>query len=264
MIFGDSYSSTGFWIGGEQPSTFNPIGNPAYPGTTWTGGVNWVGSITSELNTSLVLTYNFAEGGATTDRDLVRPYSDSVDCLDDQVATFVENLVHEEDRVWDTDNTVAVMWIGVNDIGEPFFDGETPDVNTIMNRYFEMMQQLYDVGVRNFRVLNVPPFDQTPLMLSSYGDTDALRSTIDTYNAHLATSLAAFADSNSHSQILPISVELVDTRAAFYKAISNPAAYGAPDATCINSIGKDCLWADSYHPGYQIGRLVATAVMESL
>jgi hypothetical protein len=37
---GDSYSQTGFSITGTKPSTSNPIGNPAFPGYTTTGGNN--------------------------------------------------------------------------------------------------------------------------------------------------------------------------------------------------------------------------------
>ncbi|GIK06922.1 hypothetical protein Aspvir_002575 [Aspergillus viridinutans] len=81
---GDSYSQTGFSTSGEQPSVSSPMGNPALgeyfmvlvpeipthmkPGTgTTAGGVNWVGHLTTAGNTSLVLSYDLAVGGATID-----------------------------------------------------------------------------------------------------------------------------------------------------------------------------------------------------
>jgi hypothetical protein len=64
---GDSYTQTGFDITGTQPAIGNPLGNPTYPGYTATGGANWIDAATVTYNHSIVLTYNFAYGGATID-----------------------------------------------------------------------------------------------------------------------------------------------------------------------------------------------------
>lgn len=42
---GDSYSDTRYKVSGEHPDESNPLGNPAYPGDTLSGGPNWVYSI---------------------------------------------------------------------------------------------------------------------------------------------------------------------------------------------------------------------------
>jgi hypothetical protein len=42
-------------------------------GYTATGGPNWIDASTTVYNKSLILTYNFAVGGATVDSDLVMP-----------------------------------------------------------------------------------------------------------------------------------------------------------------------------------------------
>jgi len=39
---GDSYSSIGYDVDGDVPSLRNPLGNPPYPGETWSAGPNWV------------------------------------------------------------------------------------------------------------------------------------------------------------------------------------------------------------------------------
>ena len=39
---GDSYSSTGYDVDGAHPSETNPLGNPPYPGDTYSGGPTWV------------------------------------------------------------------------------------------------------------------------------------------------------------------------------------------------------------------------------
>ena len=42
VVFGDSYTTTGFNDTLAQPSRANPLGNPAYPGYTASNGPNWV------------------------------------------------------------------------------------------------------------------------------------------------------------------------------------------------------------------------------
>lgn len=72
---GDSYSSTQFYIEGGYPSASDPIGQPDLPGSTTSGGLNWVGVVTSELNTSLVLTYDWAYYGADTSNAIINTVS---------------------------------------------------------------------------------------------------------------------------------------------------------------------------------------------
>ncbi|KAJ2997695.1 hypothetical protein NUW58_g580 [Xylaria curta] len=72
---GDSYSTTGSWVGGAAPSVSTPIGNPQFPGQTTSGGLNWVGNVIAKQNTSLVLAYDLAVTGATTDKEIVDTYA---------------------------------------------------------------------------------------------------------------------------------------------------------------------------------------------
>jgi hypothetical protein len=83
---GDSYTSTGFNPGGTAPNRGNPIGNPNFPGSTTTGGANWIDFDTATYNNSLVLTWNYAVGGATIDASLAPPYGSST--FTDQVGLF--------------------------------------------------------------------------------------------------------------------------------------------------------------------------------
>lgn len=155
---GDSYSQTGFDINGNKPSASNPIGNPALPGYTAAGGLNWVGILASQLNASTLLTYNFAYGGATTDSNLVKPYDPSVKSLVDQVAQFSSSIAsHPSYAPWTASNTLVGVWIGVNDVGNTYYLSNVTDVITaVVNRYFEELQIIYNAGARNFVLLGVP------------------------------------------------------------------------------------------------------------
>lgn len=104
-----------------------------------------------------------------------------------------------------------------------------------------------------------PAIDKTPMMLAQSLDSRTLEATVITeYNTLLATRLAAFKTTNPG-----VTANVVDTSVPFNKAINNPKAYGAPDATCFAADGNTCLWFNDYHPGVAINKLVAGAVAEA-
>lgn len=150
MCSGDSYSTVGFWPGGELPSASNPLGNPSLPGSTTANGLNWVGNLISTLNTSVVLGYDFAVTGATTDKDIVDTYAQY--CVDDQVDQYLQYVSGKVEAA----DTLVAVWIGINDVGEPFWDRTSAPIEKIMDRYFELLQTLADDGLNNFALLTVP------------------------------------------------------------------------------------------------------------
>ncbi|KAF9773097.1 hypothetical protein IL306_009140 [Fusarium sp. DS 682] len=253
IVFGDSYSTVGFWPGGELPSASNPLGNPALPGQTTANGLNWIGQLTSALNTSLVLTYDFAVTGATVDKEIVATYAQY--CVDDQVAQFKEYVA---DKISSADTLVAV-WIGINDLGEPFWKKSKAPIEKTLDRYFELLKTLSETGLKKFALLTVPPFaDQIPAMIGQpESDLKTLRSDITTYNKALTERAASFAKSGSG-----IEVTVFDTKPTFDTAVKNFKEYGAKDATCYG--GNDCLWTDTYHAGVAIHKALARNFSESI
>lgn len=253
VVFGDSYSSTGFWITSGYPSASNPLGNG---GSTTTGGLNWAGMVTEEYNTTLLLTYDFAVYGATVDTSLVRGSTPDVQ---DQVGYFDQYLADKPDYApWTSDDLLAAVWIGINDVGNPWWDGTASPIDSIMDEYFDLLQDLADKGVTNFALLTVPPFNNAPSFLGQ-ASLDNLVSNITAYNDALETRLETFKSANS-----AVTAQLIATEASFEAVLSDPTAYGATDATCSNTDGTTCVWYDGYHAGQAIHRLVAQAFVEAL
>lgn len=152
---GDSYSQTGFDISLEQPSSANPLGNPALPGWTTSGGLNWIGQLVTTYAPSTILSYNFAYGGATVDSDIVAPYDPSVLSMIDQVQIFSDNLASHSE--WISENTIVGVWMGVNDVGNSWYLANSSDINAAaVGVYFDQLQILYDAGLRQFLLLTVP------------------------------------------------------------------------------------------------------------
>ncbi|KAI1151032.1 carbohydrate esterase family 16 protein [Nemania diffusa] len=260
VVFGDSYSTTNSWIGSAAPSTSNPIGNPAFPGQTTSGGLNWVGQAIAKQNTSLVLAYDLAVTGATTDKEIVDTYAQYN--LDDQVETLFSTYLTGSLAPWASSpgDVLAAVFCGINDVGEPFWDGIPAPIDAILDRYFGLLEELYADGLRNYVLFTIPPFDRAPAIIYQPAAMVAsLQSDIKTYNAQLATRLAAFKAAHSG-----VTAQLFDTAPTFTAVLDNPTAYGAPDATCVNGDGTSCLWADTYHPGLVIHELLAEALVKAV
>lgn len=229
VVFGDSYSSTGFWITSGYPSASNPMGNG---GTTTSGGLNWAGVVTQQLNTSLLLTYDFAVYGATVDASLVRGNTPDVK---QQVGYFNQYLAGKPDYApWTADNLLVAIWIGINDLGNPFWDGTTPPTEKVLDEYFDLVQNLTDAGVSQFAFLTVPPFQNAPSFLDS--DTASLVASISDWNKDLSARADSFASANAG-----VAVKVVETEKSFTTALESPAEYGATDAKCQNADGTTCL-----------------------
>ena len=114
---GDSYTATGFDVGGTQPSLGNPLGNPPYPGEgTSSNGILWIDVDTVKYNKTPVLTYNFAFGGATIDHSVVAA-NPKLKTMTEQVKDFEDNYVGNGNAVWNGDNSLFSIFIGINDIG---------------------------------------------------------------------------------------------------------------------------------------------------
>ncbi|APA08891.1 hypothetical protein SS1G_02708 [Sclerotinia sclerotiorum 1980 UF-70] len=260
--FGDSYSQTGFEITGTKPSAANPIGNPAFPGWTTDNGINWIGHLVETYNSSLILSYNLAYGGAVVDASIVTPYEPTVLTFVNQTAEFIDNLSPAPtDVTWTADNSLFALWFGVNDIGNSYWlSNETDVISAIFDSYFAHAKILYDAGARNFLFLNCPPIDRSPMMLA-YGNsvTSLEANVISAYNTELKARVAAFESANTG-----LTTYVFDTQAPFNTALDAPTAYGATNATCFDADGTTCLWFNNLHPGQAIQKLVAEGIAKQL
>ncbi|KAI0262174.1 hypothetical protein BC834DRAFT_829225 [Gloeopeniophorella convolvens] len=263
--FGDSYTQTGFLNNETLPSVGNPLGNPPYPGYTAVGGVNWIDQATVVSNHSLVLTYNYAYGGATIDATLVQPYEPTVLSLTDQVNQFLtQPNVGTGTKIWTSSNSLFSVWIGINDIGNSYYNSgnRTQFSTTLLNAYFNLVEKLYGTGARNFLFVNVPPVDRSPLMLGQATSAQVLeKSVILDFNQQLTAKIANLTATHTG-----VKTWQFDSNSAFTTILNDPTTYGFVDATSYGNTGD--FWGNNLHPsspaqvifGTQVGTLLANTV----
>ncbi|KAL0566559.1 hypothetical protein V5O48_015450 [Marasmius crinis-equi] len=238
--FGDSYTQTGFEITGTLPTAGNPLGNPPYPGYTATGGPNWVGYEATTYNKSLLLTYNFAYGGATIDANLVKPYDPSVRSLTDQVNTYLSWNSGAGKGVWKSANTLFSIWIGINDIGNSYYSSGDRSAfsDTLLKAEFALVQKL--------------------MVPQGTSATTLEGSVINTFNSKLASQVSSFKANHTG-----VTTYIYDSYASFAKILDNPTAYGFRDNSTYGS-GSDIFWGNNYHPSQYAHKYFAQDVAKLL
>ena len=115
---GDSYTDTGFDTNGAQPSAGNPLGNPAYPSHTMSGGPNYIDFLTMKYNNSLVLSYNFAMSGATISDNIVAAVSPDIHTFQQQVENYFKpkySTPGGNNARWSANDAVFLIFIGINE-----------------------------------------------------------------------------------------------------------------------------------------------------
>ncbi|KAH8110570.1 hypothetical protein DFH11DRAFT_1514184 [Phellopilus nigrolimitatus] len=248
--FGDSYTQTGFEPNETLPAIGNPLGNPPYPGYTAVGGVNWIDVITVQYNNSLILTYNYAYGGATINASLVAPYEPTVLSLGDQVNQFLSGAANKPAAApWTSEDSMFSFWIGINDIGNSYSSGGDRDAfsDTLLDAYFALVQEIVSfkntsaVGGRNFLFINVPPIDRSPLMLAEPASAQALeKSIIAGFNSKLVDRVTQLKANNTG-----VSTWIWDSNTAFTQVLDDPTAFGFIDNTSFGGTGD--FWGNNYH-----------------
>ena len=124
------------------PTREEPLGT-TFPGDPWTEhGPNWVGHLSHSHQPHLRI-YDYAQGGA------------SISGLATQIRRkFLAR--HAKSVRWSADDSLFVLWIGINDLAE------TANPVQPIKILFQLMNELYEAGARNFLLLDCPPIHRTP------------------------------------------------------------------------------------------------------
>ncbi|QDS70071.1 hypothetical protein FKW77_004491 [Venturia effusa] len=206
---GDSYTNTAFDPHEAQPSPSDPFGNDALADIEGplAGGPNWAEDLTFMYTQKATLSYDYAYNCGTVDNAVVPSCGPGVRTIVDQVENFAQ--------------TLKKAHITANDANIQDKDID-PIMEKVAKRYMEELSILYSYGVKNFLLLNVPPFDRTPQVLESpQSNILRQRKAIASINDHFSTAFQAWQ--SSHPGIKSM---LIDTMSIFNEALDDPMKIG--------------------------------------
>ncbi|KAF8250070.1 hypothetical protein K440DRAFT_580807 [Wilcoxina mikolae CBS 423.85] len=283
FAFGDSYTATSFNLtdGSPLPTSGNPLGNPTYPGWTSSNGPNWIDYLTVQYNKSEVLTFDFAYGGATIDSALVAPWKPTVLSLKQQVEDlFLGVLQSRKSSIapWKPENTLFLIWIGINDIGNTYGNNNFTFHTTLLDEYFGLVNKLYASGARNFLFIDVPPVDRSPLTTSQGAASAALEKTaLADYNSKLLQRVIDLKKTKRG-----VWAKLFESSKVFNKILDHPTQYGFKNTTAYcdayvngtpewNTFIPECgepvdkyFWLNNLHPTHLVHQTTAKELAKVL
>ncbi|KAI1790391.1 fungal cellulose binding domain-containing protein [Ganoderma leucocontextum] len=258
FAFGGSYTARGFDSHGTLPKPGNPLGNPAYPGKTVTGGANYVDVLTTELNRSLILTYDYAVSGATIDSSLVKLGKGSrTRPLTVQVSEFLEGAGKKPKTArWTSENALFSIFVGINDItGSYHKSGSNDKFNKVLMRaYFEQVDKL--AGARNFLFINIPPIERAPAN-RKHSEADRLleKNTVLDFNKKLAKKAKSF-----QAKHRGVKTWVWDSNGAINNILDNYKKHGFTDITKWGGPGD--YWGNNFHPCSKAQTILAKDIAE--
>ncbi|ORX75220.1 hypothetical protein BCR32DRAFT_249723 [Anaeromyces robustus] len=163
IILGDSYSTSFL----NHDSMVNDVLQIDSNLTDEVKGIkNWPTHLIKEHPINV---YNFAVGGAPVDHDII-DNDKSCYSMTEQYEFFNNQMtVGKKYSNWTSDETLMTIWFGINDVfGKTYapimqkYSNEVIDEMTAKSM-FNIVNKLYDHGLRNFLFMNVPPMDKFPI-----------------------------------------------------------------------------------------------------
>ena len=284
--FGDSYTSTDFDLDGTQPGPNNPFGNPQPygPGYTSSNGPNYIDYLTTVYNASYIETYNLGFGGATVSSALVKPFLPTVvdfrgQVNDEFIPYYVTLDLADE---WTSSNALFSTFFGINDVGNAYGMKNKTLNAAIFAVYAGLIDQLYQVGARNFLFINVPPVERSPgTIMQGPSVQNAEGADIEAFNLgiqRLATNLSVTYNDTT--------VFHFDANAIFSQVLDDPSSYpqtalyrnttgycaayqnGTPapytfNATCGVPV-NEYFWLNTLHPTYPMHDAMAEQIVAEM
>jgi phospholipase/lecithinase/hemolysin len=179
--------------------------------------------LTVKYNSSTLLTYDLASGGATIDSALVAPYLPTVSSVAEQIENewLPTYAAQSPDVIWSSDDTLFAIFDGINDVGNSWWENTTAVNAAIYSVYARLVDELYSAGARNFVFLNVPPIDRSPLALANSAlDQSTQYVDIKAWNEALISMAQSLKAAKPD-----VNVFTIDTNKYFTEVLNSPSSF---------------------------------------
>ena len=208
---------------------------------------------------------NYAFGGATSGTENIAYLFDSKLAGLPGVKTQVDALIQPLLKAGQTadPNSLYVLWAGGND----YTYAGSKDTAGVVNNLSWAINNLYNIGARNFLIGNLPDLSKTPLGSSNPGN---LQETVQAHNTLLNQEITKLNQSLFNSKIA-----LFDVNNVFKDVINKPDQYGLTNVTeqcflatpvsiflCSNP--DEYLFWDNLHPTTKGHKLIADAAYATI
>lgn len=203
--------------------------------------------------------WNFAFAGADIDPSILTLHHNYTVDMTEQVGQWEQAKGGHLLEV-PTNNSLAAFFIGINDTGDTArwtnITDWTAFWNTELDSYFNLVNRVYQTGLRSFLFLNVPPTDRAPASVNSASAANQ-KAQIATFNSLLVTRIKSFKATRKDT-----AVTLFDTHSLLDGILNNATQYGFTNtAGFCQCSDPSYFWYNSGHITERVHRLLADAIL---
>lgn len=208
---------------------------------------------------------NFAFGGAQLGEFGAGEFGDAIPGVSTQVDFFLKDQ-QQANQSADPD-ALYVIWGGAND----YQTVADADPQAVVKDLETAVEDLYEIGARNFLIADLPDLGQTPRATSATApvDSSTLTDLTSQHNSLLASTVSDLDNSLADAELITLPVNQL-----FEEILANPKEYGLtntsesfldPDTLTPNGKASDeYLFWDSIHPTATVHEAVGDLATETL
>lgn len=164
---------------------------------------------------------------------------------------------------WDNFSTLFTIWIGSNDIRVVNHKNDyNRTFDKILDEIFNIIEGVYDAGIRNFLLLNTMPLENSPINLS--GNRNFFKDDVAYFNNAYKDFIKKFSEEHNDANII-----LYDLNNEYNYIIENCKQFNFTD--CHNpwvkhrkQSLKKFFWSDYSHISYRANQILAKDIYDLL
>jgi len=255
IVFGDSLS--------DVKTNFNDM---TYTGVNCALGDNWPLQL---INLKEMTLWNFAIGGSVIDKKIL-PIKSERSSFFIQYDLFKNKLIKDRDIYecnWNSNNSLFIIWFGTNDIlymdRTKYKNNSNEIIESVINLLFNTLDELYELGGRNFVFFNIHSLYKLPSNHEPYNHIDGneLKNNCITFNDCIQDNALKFHNKFNDTNVFVYNVkEEIEYIQNNYKLFNFANAdknykeeYNKDDTTDINNY----IMADNLHFTYKTHEIIA-------
>ncbi|ORX76943.1 hypothetical protein BCR32DRAFT_196619, partial [Anaeromyces robustus] len=183
-----------------------------------------------------------------------------------QYEWFTKNmLTGQKYSNWDGESSLFIVWFGINDInGKSRITKKTSSEvdELITTSMFNMVNDMYDNGAKNFMFIYVPPMEKFPAYINNRNTN--IKTEVINFNENLNKFAKNFQATHLDTNVL-----VYNSYDEFNYIMENKNEYNIEDITyeCkVNNyqICETYFWMDDFHPTQTIHKYLAEDINEFL
>ncbi|KAG4104497.1 hypothetical protein H8356DRAFT_1639598 [Neocallimastix lanati (nom. inval.)] len=193
--------------------------------------------------------WNFACSGAVVDNDII--HSNNALPMTEQYKAFILHMGKGgKHSNWRSDQSLIGIWFGINDImNRADNDIDYDDDQSIIKSMFKIINKIYDLGARNFLILDVPSLEKLPHFI--YSPVKGLDEEVLKFNKMIADSAMNFQKSKPETNVFVYNAYnelnyIMKNENKFGFTITVDDWYHNNERK-LEDITKEYFWRDGYH-----------------